>query len=68
MTDSTPLSPREIEMLQLVADGWRARTIATQLAVSPRAVSTYLRLIRAKLGVPKTYEAVAQALRAGWIR
>ncbi len=44
------LSPREIEVLEHVAQGLTYATVARRLQISPHTVETYLRRIRAKTG------------------
>jgi DNA-binding NarL/FixJ family response regulator len=45
------LTPREVEVLRLVAQGLTDAQVAEQLVVSPRTVSTHLTSIYNKLGV-----------------
>ena len=61
------LSPREVEVLRLVAAGRSNPEIAEMLFLSPRTVTTHLTHIFAKLGVTGRAEAVAVALRYGLI-
>ncbi|MAT99045.1 MAG: hypothetical protein CL608_18015 [Anaerolineaceae bacterium] len=56
-----PLSERELEVLQLVADGRSNREIAEQLFVTVGTVKKHLNNIYGKLGVARRTEAVAQA-------
>ncbi len=49
--DARQLTPREREVLTLVADGVSDREIATRLMISPHTVKTYLRRASQKLGV-----------------
>jgi DNA-binding CsgD family transcriptional regulator len=62
-----PLTPREVEILQLAADGLTAPQIAELLVVSRHTVSTHLRHIYVKWSVPDRAAAVAEALRQGLI-
>ena len=62
-----PLSPREVAVLQLVADGRTLAELAERLTITTGTATNYLRFIRAKLGVKKTHAALAIALRQGWI-
>ncbi|HWM08991.1 MAG TPA: PAS domain S-box protein [Solirubrobacteraceae bacterium] len=62
------LSPREIEVLRLAADGHTGPRIAEQLVVSPATVKTHFEHIYEKLGVGDRAAAVAHALRIGLIR
>jgi PAS domain S-box-containing protein len=61
------LSPRELEVLQLVADGCSAPEIGELLYVSAGTVKTHLKNIYGKLGVRDRASAVAEALRRGLI-
>ncbi|MCL4458391.1 MAG: response regulator transcription factor [Chloroflexi bacterium] len=62
------LSARELEVLQLVAQGASSGEIADKLCLSPRTVQGHLTNIFAKLGVNSRTEAVLYALRQGWVR
>ncbi len=55
------LSPREREVLQLLADGIATRQIARQLAISYSTVRTHMRSISAKLGTKSMVSAVVTA-------
>jgi DNA-binding NarL/FixJ family response regulator len=62
------LTPREIEILRLLAQGSSSAVIAKQLVISPRTVGTHVQHILAKLGVENRTQAAAYAFRAGLIR
>ena len=57
------LAPRELEVLERIAQGRRVKEVAAELGVSPTTVQTYLRRIYEKLQVHTQAEAVAKALR-----
>lgn len=59
------LTPREREILRLLAAGKTAKPIATHLAVSVPTVRTHIRHILRKLGVHSSLEAAVSFLRAG---
>ena len=61
------LTPRELEVLRLVAEGLSNKQIAEALAISPRTVNFHLDNLFAKLGVRSRTEAAVLALRQGWI-
>ena len=61
------LSPREQQVLQLVAHGYENKQIASELAISEATVKTYLRGIFGTLEVAGRAEAVAVGLRRGII-
>lgn len=60
-----PLSPREREVLHLIADGLDNTTIAEQLFISESTVKNHVTNIFAKIGVRTRAEAVAWAWRSG---
>jgi DNA-binding NarL/FixJ family response regulator len=59
------LSPREVEVLRLVADGATNQTAARQLLVSETTIKTHLLHIYTKLGVRDRASAVATAYKRG---
>jgi PAS domain S-box-containing protein len=61
------LTPREREVLRMVAMGNTGQEIARALVVSPETVSTHVRNIREKLGARSRAHALAIALRRGEI-
>jgi DNA-binding NarL/FixJ family response regulator len=61
----TPLTPREREIVELLADGASNRVIAARLAISRHTVKFHVASILAKLGARGRTEAVALALRRG---
>ncbi len=66
-TGMSSLSPREREIVRLVAKGLPNKAIAAVLEVSTWTVATHLRRVFAKLGVNTRSEMVAQALTHGLI-
>jgi two-component system, NarL family, response regulator LiaR len=58
-----PLSPREREVLELIACGLSNREIARDLAIGEQTVKTHVRSILAKLGVQDRVQAAIFALR-----
>lgn len=61
------LSPRERQVLQLVADGYENKQVAAELELSEATVKTYLRGVFERLDVSSRAEAVAVGLRLGVI-
>jgi PAS domain S-box-containing protein len=59
------LTPRELEVLSLAAQGLSAREISLRLTVSPSTVKTHFEHIYAKLGAPDRAAAIAHAMRTG---
>jgi DNA-binding CsgD family transcriptional regulator len=66
-TGGDSLSPREKEVLQLVARGFTTHRVARRLGVSPSTARTHVEHIRDKLGVRTRSQAVAKALAMGEI-
>jgi DNA-binding CsgD family transcriptional regulator len=66
-TGGMSLSPREKEVLQLVARGFTTIRIARRLGVSVSTARTHVEHIRDKLGVRTRSQAVAKALAMGEI-
>ena len=62
------LSPREIEILDLVARGNSNKIIGRKLSISDQTVKNHVSAILRKLEVNDRTEAVVYALRNGWIR
>jgi DNA-binding NarL/FixJ family response regulator len=62
-----PLTPRETEVLMLVADGLSNRATAQRLGVSDETVKFHLTSIFGKLGASNRTDAVRQALRRGLV-
>jgi pimeloyl-ACP methyl ester carboxylesterase len=62
-----PLSPREQEVLRLIAAGLSDAEIAERLIVSPHTVHRHVANIRTKLRQPSRAAAAAHAVRAGLI-
>jgi DNA-binding NarL/FixJ family response regulator len=63
--DGVSLSPRELEILSLVADGTANREIGRTLHISETTVKTHLVRVYAKLEVSDRAAAVASAYRRG---
>ncbi|WP_184712168.1 helix-turn-helix transcriptional regulator [Streptosporangium saharense] len=66
-TPVTPLTPREQEVLKLVARGLSNRDIAAELFISAKTVSVHVSNILGKLGVSTRGEAAAAAHRLALI-
>ena len=62
-----PLSDRELEVLNLIAEGQSNKLIAHSLGISEHTVKTHVASILAKLGAASRTEAVSQAIRRGLV-
>jgi DNA-binding NarL/FixJ family response regulator len=62
-----PLTPRELEVLRMAAQGLSRRRIAEQLVVSETTIKTHFENVYAKFGVTDRASAVAKVLRLGLI-
>jgi DNA-binding NarL/FixJ family response regulator len=68
MTETVPtpvLTPREYQILELLASGLGNKQIAARLGISTNTVKTHLELLFDKLDVSSRAEAVATAARRG---
>jgi DNA-binding NarL/FixJ family response regulator len=65
--DDAGLSPREREILGLLAEGRTQGQIATELVISSKTVATHIQHILSKLGVHTRAQAVAIAFRRGLV-
>jgi DNA-binding NarL/FixJ family response regulator len=68
VVNSTPLTPRERQVLSLVAEGLAAKQVARQLGISHKTVERHKTRIFAKLRVPNQTAAVRVALADGLTR
>jgi len=61
------LTPREVEILQLICDGKSNKEIAVQLDLSANTVAVHRANIMDALGIHKTAELVVYAIRNGLV-
>lgn len=59
------LTPRETEVLSLIARGLRNAEVAAALGLTPHTVSGYVKSVYAKLGISSRAEAAQRAIRMG---
>ena len=62
-----PLSERETEVLQLLAQGHSNKELAQALSLSEKTVKTHVSNILGKLGVPSRTQAALYAVRVGLV-
>jgi len=62
-----PLTAREREVLQLVAEGLANKQIALSLGISEHTVKFHLSSLYTKLGVTSRTEAIRAGARRGWV-
>jgi len=62
------LTPREVEVLQLMADGLPSDRIAAELELSKHTLRTHVQNILTKLGVHSKLDAIVMAIRFGTVR
>ena len=62
-----PLTPREIQVLELLAEGLANKAIAERLGISDQTVKFHVASIYGKLGAANRTDAVRRAVRRGLI-
>ena len=62
-----PLTPREVEVLELLAEGLPNKAIAARLRISDQTVKFHVSSISGKLGAQNRTDAVRRAARRGLI-
>lgn len=61
------LTEREIDVLRLIAKGYKAPEVAPLLGITPHTVSSYVRDIYRKLGISSRAEAAMEAAKRGLV-
>ncbi len=67
-TTFSPLTNREMEILELIIEGLSNKQIAVRLGISQQTVKNHVTSILAKLNRSDRTQAAIYALRHGWIR
>lgn len=66
--EPAPLTPRELEVLQLLTEGLTNQEIGDRLGLSARTIKTHVQNLLSKLDVPDRTGAVARGFRLNLIR
>jgi DNA-binding NarL/FixJ family response regulator len=61
--DSLPLTPRERQVISLLAEGLNGREIADRLVIAPSTAAKHIEHVVGKLGVRSRSQAIAKAFR-----
>ena len=67
-TTFSPLTNREMEILELIIEGLSNKEIALRLSISQQTVKNHVTSILAKLNLSDRTQAAIYALRHGWVR
>ncbi|MGG4487997.1 response regulator transcription factor [Metabacillus idriensis] len=67
-SEENPLTDREKEVLELVADGMNTKEIAEELSIKAGTVRNYISTIFEKLEVKNRIEAISQSKEKGWFK
>lgn len=65
--ESEPLTPREIDVLELLAEGLPNKAIADRLGISDQTVKFHVASIAGKLGASNRTDAVRRGVRRGLV-
>ncbi len=63
-----PLSPRQVEILNLFSDGLTNKQIAERLQLSPRTINLHITAIKSKLGTQTIAQSVSRGTALGYCR
>ncbi|MFG6113739.1 response regulator [Halobacillus sp. MO56] len=66
--DENPLTEREVQVIQLMADGKNTKEISKQLYITPGTVRNYISVILDKLEVGNRIEAISRFKEKGWFK
>ena len=61
-------TPRQRQILQLMANGKTQREIAIEFGIAYNSVKNTMRYFRERIGAKSSFHAVAIAMRKGWIK
>ncbi|GAB3979643.1 response regulator transcription factor [Plantactinospora veratri] len=67
LSRDNPLTEREVEVLEIAAEGWPVVEIASKLSLSAGTVRNHLSRIAGKTGARTRIEAIRIARERGWI-
>ncbi|MEN3614604.1 response regulator transcription factor [Plantactinospora sp. ZYX-F-223] len=67
LSRDNPLTEREVEVLEIAAEGWPVVEIASKLSLSAGTVRNHLSRIAGKTGARTRIEAIRIAREKGWI-
>jgi LuxR family transcriptional regulator of spore coat protein len=62
------LTHRELQVLELVAGGYSAKQIASQIGIAPRTVEGHIENVRLKMRARNKTHMVTQALQSGVLK
>jgi len=66
--DDNPLTDREHQVLELIADGKNTKEIASELYITTGTVRNYISVILDKLNVSNRIEAISRFKEKGWFK
>lgn len=66
--DENPLTDRENQVLELIADGKNTKEIASELYITTGTVRNYISVILDKLNVTNRIEAISRFKEKGWFK
>ena len=67
LVSAEPLTPREVQVLELLAEGLPNKTIAARLGISDQTVKFHIASLSGKLGAANRTDAVRRGVRRGLV-
>lgn len=61
-------TPRQVQVLRSLAEGWSLKEIAHQLNVSAKTVESHKASGMQRLGIKDRVELIRYALKVGWLK
>jgi LuxR family transcriptional regulator of spore coat protein len=66
--DAITVTPRELQVLRLVADGLSAKEVAIKLLIAPCTVERHIENARLKTRTRNRAHMIAVAMQSGWLQ
>lgn len=68
LDDKVKPTERELQVMTLIAQGFTSKEISRDLGIALRTVEAHLGTAYQKLGASRRTDAIAKAIKVGWIK